>query len=470
MLDSTMNSLHIRLPEGSLKSIKENNMSYSPLEVKSKTELTIINNDQINKNETQKDHDTDNVEQNDKRNEQENVDEFLLEKNETNNIKNNQIDKNINDKKSNDVITVNKDLDKIDEILNYDPKNDKINIIPDTFLSSANKINCPIDRQNNQREGEVPGRIRNKNDSDLKHNYDYNINQQQQSQYSYNAPVQPTSRNLEAIYLFGYSSPHNPKYMNNDSNNDNNNYNTNGNNQYNNKYSYNNQNDFDRNNNIHYDNNNQDINMNRSNNSNTRIISNTNRSVYPSPSAPPTHTSPFKEVSRSLHPFPLLTEPSPLQLNRNICNIKEGQYNKINNQQHQQLHHQKDISNIDQSNMQYDYSHNKENMNVFIPQSVPGYPPPKFPREGSALRALREENSQAPSSQLNINKELYTDKYYKEQLKNTNDYYGNIYNSSNDRNIYVNMSPLPLSSSSIYDRQEYLNNMKLIREKLITSN
>jgi flagellar hook-basal body complex protein FliE len=94
-------------------------------------------------------------------------------------------------------------------------------------------------------------------------------------------------------------------------------------------------------------------------------------------------------------------------------------------------------------------------------RSFPSFSPPNYPPEGTAIRALREKQKE----------ERLKEEKLKENLNNsTMNKKKNLETASNYSSTYVHNKEniLPDITSSVNDRLEYLNNMKKMREKMIS--
>ena len=90
-------------------------------------------------------------------------------------------------------------------------------------------------------------------------------------------------------------------------------------------------------------------------------------------------------------------------------------------------------------------------------RSFPLFSPPKYPPEGSAIRALREKQKEEKQKEEKFNN---SSNIKKKNLEISSNYVSTY--MQNKENI------LPDMSSPVHDRLEYLNNMKKMREKMTT--
>ena len=95
-------------------------------------------------------------------------------------------------------------------------------------------------------------------------------------------------------------------------------------------------------------------------------------------------------------------------------------------------------------------------------RSFPSFSPPNYPPEGTAIRALREKQKEERLKEEKLKENLNNSSMNKKK---------NLEIASNYTSTYVHNKEniLPDITSPVNDRLEYLNNMKKMREKMISS-
>lgn len=200
-------------------------------------------------------------------------------------------------------------------------------------------------------------------------------------------------------------------------------------------------------------NNENDINRNYNGNYNSNQMNDNIEQPSSAPSAPPSFYANPNNTSNNIH-------------QNNIQNNMHNVQNQYQNTQGYNSNRQNDYDmNFQKLNKQsIDYSSLFANENEKNSQYTS-----KFPIEGSALRNLRDEKkSEKENLSKNILHNYDNDNNYSYDNGDKNSYHSD-YDPRNVKNMNIEninyKSKMPtLSSSSVYDRQEYLNKMRQMRE------
>lgn len=197
--------------------------------------------------------------------------------------------------------------------------------------------------------------------------------------------------------------------------------------------------------------------VNRNYNGHDHKLNHTNDNVeQPSsaPSAPPSFYANPDNTHSNIHQN---------NTHNNMHNM-QNQYQKTQNyDSNRQNDYERNFQNLNKQSIDYNLFFSNENEKISHYTS-------NFPIEGSAIRNLRDEKkSEKENLSKNILHNYDNDNNYSYDNGDKNPYHGDYDSSRHQKNMNIEnvnyKSKMPtLSSSSVYDRQEYLNKMRQMRE------